>query len=173
MSALGLSLRIALLAAMVATAARAQNPVSDALRGRLAAAQKNFPVSAERMPADKYGFKPTPAHMSFADHMVHMADFNEMMCGLVTGMKAPEHAKVEATSAKAAIVEHLRNSFTFCATVFAALDDASLGNAVTLFGSQSTKANAAIILATDWADHYAVTATYLRLNGLLPPTARS
>jgi hypothetical protein len=35
-----------------------------------------------------------------------------------------------------------------------------------------TKARAAIALAQDWADHYAQSAMYLRLNGILPPTAR-
>jgi len=29
-----------------------------------------------------------------------------------------------------------------------------------------------LVLAGTWADHYAETAMYLRLNGLLPPTAK-
>jgi DinB superfamily len=170
-----LALRLTALVAIVAAGAlpaRAQNPVADALRGRLASAQKNFTATAEEMPANKYAYKPTPAHMTFAQHMVHMADFNEMMCALVSGTPAPTHAKVEATSPKDAIVAHVQRSFAYCSTAFGALDDAKLGDAIQLFGSASTKANAAIILATDWSDHYAVTATYLRLNGLLPPTAR-
>jgi hypothetical protein len=35
-----------------------------------------------------------------------------------------------------------------------------------------TKARAVIALAQDWADHYAQVAIYLRLNGILPPSAR-
>jgi hypothetical protein len=30
-----------------------------------------------------------------------------------------------------------------------------------------------ITIATDWADHYSTAASYLRLNSILPPTARS
>jgi hypothetical protein len=29
-----------------------------------------------------------------------------------------------------------------------------------------------VITAVDWADHYSQSAIYLRLNGLLPPTAK-
>jgi len=31
---------------------------------------------------------------------------------------------------------------------------------------------AALITADDWADHYSQVAIYMRLNGLLPPTAK-
>lgn len=39
-------------------------------------------------------------------------------------------------------------------------------------GKQVTRAWISLILAGTWADHYAETAMYLRLKGLLPPTAK-
>jgi hypothetical protein len=39
-------------------------------------------------------------------------------------------------------------------------------------GRQGPRAFALIALTNDWADHYSAAAMYLRLNGLLPPTAR-
>jgi hypothetical protein len=39
-------------------------------------------------------------------------------------------------------------------------------------GRKATRARAVIALAQDWADHYAQAAMYLRLNGILPPSAR-
>jgi hypothetical protein len=96
-----------------------------------------------------------------------------MMCGLIGGTAAPSHAKVAATAPKAAIVAHLRESFAYCTSALARLDDADLAATVPFFGSQISRASAILILSGDWSDHYAVTATYLRLNGLLPPTARS
>lgn len=150
----------------------AQAPVAAAFRNSLATASKNFTASAERMPEDKYGYKPTPANMTYGQHMVHMADFNEMMCGLVGGAKAPTHDKLAATAAKEAIVSHLKASFAFCSTALANLDDSQLAANVSFFGSQITRAAAILILSGDWSDHYAVTSTYLRLNGLLPPTAK-
>jgi hypothetical protein len=44
---------------------------------------------------------------------------------------------------------------------------------VQLFGGrEGPRAFALIALTNDWADHYSAAAMYLRLNGLLPPTAR-
>jgi hypothetical protein len=52
--------------------------------------------------------------------------------------------------------------------------DAKLGDELTLFGGRKgTKAAAVIALTSDWADHYSAAAMYLRLNGLLPPTAKA
>jgi hypothetical protein len=150
----------------------AQAPVAAALRNSLTTASKNFTASADRMPEDKYSYKPTPANMTYGQHIVHMADFNEMMCALIGGAKAPAHDKVAATAAKEAIVSHLKGSFAFCSTALASLDDSQLAATVPFFGSQITRAAAILILSSDWSDHYAVTSTYLRLNGLLPPTAK-
>ena len=53
------------------------------------------------------------------------------------------------------------------------VDDTKLGETVELFGGrQGPRAFALIALTNDWADHYTAAAMYLRLNGLLPPTAR-
>jgi hypothetical protein len=159
------------------TAARAQAngnaaPVASAFRASLQSAQKNLVAAAEAMPADKYAYKPTEGHMTFAQHMAHIGDFNETMCSLISGAKPPARAKTDATS-KESVVAHLRESFGYCTTALANLDDNALSSSVSFFGSSITRARAILILSGDWADHYAVTATYLRLNGLLPPTARS
>ncbi len=41
-----------------------------------------------------------------------------------------------------------------------------------LGGQQHSLARFALGIASDWADHYAEAAMYLRLNGILPPTAK-
>jgi hypothetical protein len=39
-------------------------------------------------------------------------------------------------------------------------------------GRHFPRAMAALGLASGWADHYAAAAQYLRLNGILPPSAQ-
>jgi hypothetical protein len=52
------------------------------------------------------------------------------------------------------------------------VDDSKLGDTLELFGGrEGPRAFALIALTNDWADHSTV-AMYLRLNGLLPPTAQ-
>jgi hypothetical protein len=44
---------------------------------------------------------------------------------------------------------------------------------MTLFGNRpASRAAAWIALSDGWNDHYATQAIYLRLNGILPPTAQ-
>jgi uncharacterized damage-inducible protein DinB len=125
------------------------------------------------MPADKYGFKPTAAQMSFADVVLHLAEGNDLMCGWISGATAPAAAKVAATDPKDKLVARLKQSFDFCTSAFAKLDDSKLGDSIPFFGGRKmTQASQMFIIATDWADHYSQAAIYLRLNGLLPPTAK-
>jgi len=166
---------VALCAAPLAVApARAQNPVTNGLRAIEQRQAKNIVEAAEEMPADKYGFKPTPAQMSFGDVVAHLVrEGNDYLCGSSSGQKAPDRGTVTGTDAKDKLVANLKASFDFCQTAFAGMQDAQLGDSIDFFGGRKqTRATAALITIADWADHYSQMAIYLRLNGLLPPTAK-
>ena len=63
--------------------------------------------------------------------------------------------------------------FRSCTTALAKVDDSKLADEIELFGGRKgLRAFALIALTNDWADHYSSVAMYLRLNGLLPPTAQ-
>jgi len=126
------------------------------------------------MPADKYGFKPTPAQMSFGDVVAHLIhEGNDYLCSASSGQKAPERPKFSGTDPKDKLVAGLKDSFQFCATALAAMQDAQLGDSIQFFGGRmATRGVATLITVADWADHYSQMAIYLRLNGLLPPTAK-
>jgi uncharacterized damage-inducible protein DinB len=149
------------------------NPVIDAARDTLQRRQKNLVEAAQEMPADKYGFKPTPAQMSFAHLVGHIAQSNAFLCSKISGSAAPAQ-QVSDTDPKEKLVDALKASFDFCSTALSQAGDARLGDEVTLFGGRKgTKAAAVIALTSDWADHYSAAAMYLRLSGLLPPTAKA
>jgi uncharacterized damage-inducible protein DinB len=151
-----------------------RNPVSDALGAREQRHAKNLVEAAQDMPAEKYGFKPTPAQLSFADVVVHLADGNDYFCSTIAGQPAPQRPKLVATAAKDALVARLKETFDFCSSSLANVTDATLADSVPWFGNRKvSRANAVIVTVDDWADHYSQVAIYLRLNGLLPPTAKS
>jgi uncharacterized damage-inducible protein DinB len=150
----------------------AQNPVSDALRQDLPGTAKKTVAAAEEMPAGKYDYKPTPAQVPFGHWVSHAAGANYLFCSKLTGATAPE-AGVKETDPKDKLVEALRKSFDYCTAQLPKLQDSQLSEEITLFGGHKmTKAAAVLAFSGDWADHYAQMATYLRLNGLLPPTAK-
>ena len=154
-------------------AAQQANPVATAFRGNAAQMAKNLTAAADEMPADKYGFKPTPAQMSFGDIVVHLAQGNDYLCGSISGTKAPTRTKIAATDAKAALVARLRETFQFCEQALANVDDSKLGEELPFFGGRTmSRAGVMMVTVGDWADHYSQQAIYLRLNGLLPPTAK-
>jgi hypothetical protein len=153
--------------------AQSSAPVADAFRRNAARMEKILVAAAEEMPADKYGYKPTPAQMSFGEVVLHVAGDNDEACPPIAGAKAPQRANLAPTDVKANLVTRLRESFAFCEQSVAHLDDSNLGQEVSAFGVKWTKPALMMERIEDWADHYSQFAIYLRLNGLLPPTARS
>jgi hypothetical protein len=86
---------------------------------------------------------------------------------------APKRAKFAATEPKQKLIDRLKESFQFCDSALAKLDDSGLGAQVPFFGdSKVSRATVEMAATEDWADHYSQMAIYLRLNGLLPPTAK-
>jgi hypothetical protein len=153
--------------------AASSNPVSDALRTSLKRAEENLVAAAKEMPADKYGYAPTPAQMSFGKLVLHVAGSNNFMCSTISGSKAPERSKLEPGDTKDKLVSALEQSFQYCNTALANLTDSNLGEEVPFFGGRKISRAAAVLgLAEDWGDHYSLAATELRLNGMLPPTAK-
>lgn len=161
-------------AAAAQPAAVSKSPVADALRSQAQRYTRILVAAAEAMPAERYNYRPTPAQMSFAQIQVHLInEGNDLLCGKVAGMTAPQRAGVDTTAGKDVLVARLKESFAFCEQAFAKLDDSNLGAPVQLFGPNPfTLAAAMFITVGDWADHYSQEANYLRLNGVLPPTAR-
>jgi hypothetical protein len=165
---------LAIAFALLPCVAAAQSaPVADAFRDNAGSEAKNLTAAAELMPADKFSFAPTPAQMTFGAIMTHLAQGNDYLCGAIGGMKAPTRTKVAATDSKDALVARLKETFDFCNKALASVDDSKLSEQLPFFGGK-TKSRAAVMTITtgDWADHYSQVAIYLRLNGVLPPTAK-
>lgn len=157
-----------------AVLAQEKNPVTSVAREILPRQQKNLVAAAEEMPADKFGYKPTEQQMTFGHLVLHIIGSNNHLCstiGDVPEVKAP--VPLKETDGKDKLVAGLKASFDFCTTALAKVDDSKLGDEVELFGGRKgPRAFALIALTNDWADHYSSAAMYLRLNGLLPPTAQ-
>ena len=158
---------------VVPRAANGQSPLADALRAATGRAARNLPAAADAMPADKFGFKPTPGQMSFGELVLHVAGGNARLCSWISGTPMPDLPDLAPTDPKDKLVARLEETFTYCTAALAAVDDSKLADSVPFFGGRKiTRVAAMLDLAADWADHYSQAAGYLRLNGLLPPTAR-
>src|SRR5262249_48330486 len=145
------------------------NPVSSFVKAGVARYEKNMVAAAEAMPADKYAFKPTPEMNSYGHLIMHIAQSNTTFCSKISGQAAPERKSAESDP-KDKLVAAVKESFAFCTTAMAGVDDGKLGEQFTLFGTRPiSRGGALVALAGSWTDHYATQAIYLRLNGILPP----
>ena len=157
----------------VPTFAQSKDPVSDALRQILAGRAKNTIAAFEEMPADKYGFKPTPEQMTFGHLAAHVVESNYYFCANVGNVPQPKVAEVKDSDSKDVLVAAVKSSFDFCNTAITKASDSAMSSDITWFdGKPKARAWAFLGLASSLADHYGMAAIYLRLNGLLPPTAK-
>jgi len=158
------------------------NPITTAFKGRTMSLQRILAQAFDSIPESKFSYKPTPAQLSIGFIAQHLASDNYFFCNLFGDLKATAVAEdtttadsVKAGWPKEKLVTKLKASFTFCETAFEQLNDAKLGEQVTMSfrGQSRTIPRATMVLghALDMADHYSQIANYMRLNNMLPPTA--
>jgi uncharacterized damage-inducible protein DinB len=172
----------ALLAAQQPAPAPTANPVTAAFQRRITAMHRNIAQAFDSIPEAKFAYKPTPAQLSIGFIAQHVASDNYLFCDQFGEKKSSLPEKdtatpdsVKATWPKDTLVAKLKASFTFCQEAIGQLEDGKLGDQVTLsFQGQSrsvTRISMVLGHALDLADHYSQLANYMRLNGMIPPSA--
>lgn len=160
------------LAAKAQGAAGSSNPVSDSVKQMVAQHAKAIIAAADEMPADKYSYKPTEQQITFGHLIMHLAQSNTFLCSAIAGTKPPTQPELAESDPKDKLNAALKSSFDYCTTVLNSTDDSKLGEMVTVRTRSVPRAYIMITLVADLYDHYSAEAAYLRLNGMLPPTAQ-
>ena len=96
-------------------------------------------AAAEAMPAEKYSFKPSPEMNTFGHLTMHITQSNYTFCSKISGQAAPD-VKIAETDAKDKLVGAMKDSFAFCTTALANVDDSKLGEQFMFFGNRPTSA---------------------------------
>ena len=121
----------------------------------------------DSIPADKYGFRPTPVQQTIGYIAQHLENANYGLCDRLSDLKHRQTAKdaladtVKARWPKDTLVARLRASLRFCDTVLERLGPLD----------SPARANPLLAFETDLAEHYSQLAVYMRLLGMQPPTA--
>lgn len=167
------SLTVFALAALCCTSAFAQaNRISNFIRDMLAQRSKEIIAAAERMPADKYGFKAPPDDITFGYLLLHIADINYPVCALIGGVPAPKLPQLSETDAKDVLIERMKSSFKFCTTALADLDDSGMQQTLDLGGTNKmSRAMLILTLTGTWTSHRDLQLKYMQLNDIPPPSA--
>src|SRR5688500_3741310 len=69
------------------------NPITTSFRGRILALHRNLAQAFDSLPANLFGYKPTPAQLSVGDVAQHLANDNYLFCNAFGEMKGTRTAE--------------------------------------------------------------------------------
>lgn len=137
---------------------------------------------ADAMPADKFGYKSTPAQRSYGEQILHVAGANVELMQLLGAKTATPFQVVPTDMAifglkmtdKASILKALSDSFDYGEAVMKELGPAAMSEVVQgpRWIGQATRAKMVWYTMGHTQDIYGQMAVYLRLNGIVPPASR-
>jgi hypothetical protein len=136
-------------------------------------------MAAEMMPESGYPFRPTPDVRTFGEQINHATSSHYSFCnqaGLPPGVERQVAPNLSALTAKPEIVAALRESIAYCNRVLAAATEPWLMEVVPGLGGSSSgridamRAHAFIYNAVHSAEDYGTITTYLRMQGVVPPS---
>jgi len=131
-----------------------------------------FIRAAEKMPENKYGFRPSPDVRTFGQQVAHVADDQYNLCAPAKGeTRKAAYTDIESRlSKKADLLVALREAFAYCDAAYDALTDAS-GAELAAGGKRRTKFSMLNWNLWHTWEHYGNVVVYLRMNGLVPPSS--
>jgi hypothetical protein len=165
------------LAAALAVPASAQQMAAPAGPPKLATVLANDAGSLgekfaglAKVMAGKYDWKPGQGVRSAGDVFNLIVGENKMLAALLTGATPPPRGT--PITDPAAMQEALSTSSAAVKSALAGLSDADLNSPVKIFGRDTTKQGAAMMLLGDQHEHLGQSIAYARSNSVVPPWSK-
>ena len=151
--------------------AQAPNPFISELKQFYNIRKGDLLKAADRMPAEDYGFKPTPDVRTFGQLIAHVADAQMGFCSGAKGQ--PKRLNAGAMTSKTDLVAALKASFDECDGVLEATTDAAALQMMKSGNTEHTKYWSLLYATLHDTEEYGYLAVYLRLKGLIPPSTNA
>lgn len=146
------------------------NPLSDATRLAFGTLQTWALASAERMPEEHYGFRPTADVRSFGQILGHVADVHYRFCSAALGESNPLPNFEKTRSTRADLIAALKQAHGYCARAYTGLTDANAAELVK-YGPGMPRLNVLTFNNMHTTLHYGNLVTYMRLKNVVPPSS--
>ena len=147
------------------------NPLSAHQKLVYGVTKKILLRSAEKMPEQSYGFKPTDSVRSFGQIVGHLADTQYNFCSVVLGEQNPAPKVEKTVTTKSDLLAALTEAFAYCDRAYDGMTDEAGAQLVKLMGSDTPKLGVLAVHSAHTLEHYGNLVTYLRIQGLVPPTS--
>src|ERR1700722_13339934 len=153
-----------------APAAPPTNPITASERGFYSFVRNAALGAAQKMPEENYSFKPPPDVRSFGQLVGHVADASYAYCSQAGG-EANTSKDIEKTTSKADLLAGLKDAVAYCNNAFDGMTDAKGSQMVKFMNFDLAKLTLFSSNTAHTDEHYGNMVTYLRLNGIVPPTS--
>jgi uncharacterized damage-inducible protein DinB len=162
----------ALVLALGIPQASSAQTVTSSLLGLFEITKDNIMASAQMLDEDMYAFRPTDEVRSMGELFAHVANAQYSFCSAAAGESSPATENFEQTrTTKAGIIEALEMGFGYCEGVFSRMTDEMGANTLTFFGGPNTAHGVLAFNSAHNYEHYGNMVTYMRLNGITPPSS--
>ena len=131
----------------------------------------NVLKAAEKMSEADFQYKPTADIRTFARIVNHVTEAQFHVCSALNGTTVDPKAVPSDTADKTTVLAGLTASFAACDKAYAALTDATITEVITLGPVKRSRIGLAWGNVSHDNEQYAELSTYLRLKGIVPPTA--
>jgi len=136
-------------------------------------AKQDILRSAEKMPEDKYAFRPIDSVRTYGQILAHVADGQYEFCGAAAS-KHDEKNIEQTAKTKPAIIAGLKDAFAYCDGIYAGMTDAKAAEMIPAFGgAKITRLSMLDFNVAHTMEHYGNLVTYLRIEGLVPPSSEA
>ena len=148
------------------------DPLGKSVASLYQSIRRNVVASAEKMPEEHYGFKPSADVRSYGELLGHIANTQYNFCAPVLGVDNPNRGQNQETkTTKADLVKAVADAFAFCDKAYEGLTDERL-HATATWGQNQIAAGYSLMFNIAHAnEHYGNLVTYLRLKGIVPPSS--
>ena len=157
------------------TASAAHHSMKDQLLKSLDGIEKKLVGLAEAVPDDKFSWSPMEGVRSFSAVFMHVASANYFI-GSQLGPKPPEGVDIRGleknVTTKAGVVKELKASMAFARKAIESTSEEAMSESINLFGNESTKGGAALVIVEHGSEHLGQAIAYARMNKVVPPWSR-
>jgi uncharacterized damage-inducible protein DinB len=161
------------LLAPAAVHAQSSNPLSANARVQFTALSGFVARSAEKIPESLYSYQPTPEVRTIRQLFGHIADAYFQMCSTADGADQPRGGIENGVTSKADLIAALSEGVSYCQRVMGAMTDQRGTEPVPYLFGPTPRLAMLFFVTTHTYEHYGNLVTYMRLNGIVPPSSET